>query len=337
MPEAVASLIRSGFEVWVEMGAGEGAYVQDSEYEKAGAKIMNDAGTLLGEAVRFLSIGVVGFSWFAFGEATSWGEEVEARQAVARVGSETLYAVDLELPKEVMEQKGAELQPDEFEAWLENFKRQMLQRKLWSLLREQFMAERGVNPPIEVEIESFVRFMEESEVDSRREFQERQSRLKAELDSPGVSEQRRAEIEEYLATLEELIRFDEEQEKRRAEPGYVEMEERSRRRVGEVTIKQWKFYKALYERYGGRVIFQQAGWEPLDALKAFVDGIKKGENFEILDPVYADVMEEYYREFEEYFHLGHAFMEKSDADFYFERPWWERTKAEMREHGLLEE
>jgi len=35
-------------------------------------------------------------------------------------------------------------------------------------------------------------------------------------------------------------------------------------------IRQWKINKALYEQYGGRIIYQQLGPEPLDAYRQFL-------------------------------------------------------------------
>jgi len=43
IPDSLPPLIKSGFTVLVESGAGQGAFFQDSGYEKAGAKIVPDA------------------------------------------------------------------------------------------------------------------------------------------------------------------------------------------------------------------------------------------------------------------------------------------------------
>src|SRR5262252_7325685 len=50
IPDALPPLIKAGFTVLVESGAGQGAYFQDSDYEKAGAKIVPDAGKLFADA-----------------------------------------------------------------------------------------------------------------------------------------------------------------------------------------------------------------------------------------------------------------------------------------------
>src|SRR5947208_11694170 len=55
-PEAAAALARSGLQVLVETGAGEGAFHADAAFEKAGARIVPDASTLYGLADVVLKV-----------------------------------------------------------------------------------------------------------------------------------------------------------------------------------------------------------------------------------------------------------------------------------------
>src|SRR5256714_707564 len=50
VPDAVAALVKAGLAVSVEKGAGAGAYLSDSDFEKAGATIVGDLKRLLEEA-----------------------------------------------------------------------------------------------------------------------------------------------------------------------------------------------------------------------------------------------------------------------------------------------
>src|ERR1051326_8156009 len=50
VPDALPPLTKAGFTVLVEAGAGQGAYFQDTDYEKTGAKIIPDAAKLLADA-----------------------------------------------------------------------------------------------------------------------------------------------------------------------------------------------------------------------------------------------------------------------------------------------
>jgi H+-translocating NAD(P) transhydrogenase subunit alpha len=56
IPDTVARLVKQGLEVWVEAGAGEGAFFTDAAYESAGATIISDAATLWGGADVLLKV-----------------------------------------------------------------------------------------------------------------------------------------------------------------------------------------------------------------------------------------------------------------------------------------
>src|SRR5437660_751509 len=56
IPDAIAPLKKIGLSVLVESGAGHGAYFEDADYEKAGAKIVPEAAKLLGEANVVLKV-----------------------------------------------------------------------------------------------------------------------------------------------------------------------------------------------------------------------------------------------------------------------------------------
>jgi NAD(P) transhydrogenase subunit alpha len=55
-PDAAAALVKSGLEVLIETGAGAGAFHDDGAFEKVGAKIVADAGTLYGQADVVLKV-----------------------------------------------------------------------------------------------------------------------------------------------------------------------------------------------------------------------------------------------------------------------------------------
>ncbi len=50
IPDVVSKLVKQGFEIWIESGAGEKALFNDSDYEAAGATIISDTAKLWGEA-----------------------------------------------------------------------------------------------------------------------------------------------------------------------------------------------------------------------------------------------------------------------------------------------
>ncbi len=49
------------------------------------------------------------------------------------------------------------------------------------------------------------------------------------------------------------------------------------------TIEQWMINKALYQQYGGRIIYQQGGPEPLDAMHDYLKEQQQKGAFKIFE------------------------------------------------------
>ncbi len=58
--------------------------------------------------------------------------------------------------------------------------------------------------------------------------------------------------------------------------------DRMQRDMAHAMIRQWKINRALYRQYGGRIIFQQLGPEPLDAYREFLAKRHEAGDFRIL-------------------------------------------------------
>ncbi|UHD18637.1 hypothetical protein [Thiocapsa bogorovii] len=87
-------------------------------------------------------------------------------------------------------------------------------------------------------------------------------------------------------------------------------------------IRQWKINKALYAQYGGRIIYQQLGPEPLDAYREFLEQRRAEGAFRIQDPALAERFWRYFTD-----ESIHDFMTPGGADAAraFKVPPWEDT------------
>jgi lipid II:glycine glycyltransferase (peptidoglycan interpeptide bridge formation enzyme) len=90
-----------------------------------------------------------------------------------------------------------------------------------------------------------------------------------------------------------------------------------RRQMAQQFVKSWKINKALYQKYGGRVIFQQAGVEPLDAYRDFLREQEEKGAFQILDKQYEAGFWRYFTN-----DAMHTFYEKEDGAKFINTPWW---------------
>lgn len=92
-----------------------------------------------------------------------------------------------------------------------------------------------------------------------------------------------------------------------------------RRDMGRAIIGEWKINRALYAQYGGRIIYQQLGPEPLDAYREFLEERQAAGDFEIFDDERATDFWRYFRDDD-----LHDFMQpgSAEAETAFSRPPW---------------
>jgi hypothetical protein len=116
-----------------------------------------------------------------------------------------------------------------------------------------------------------------------------------------------AEKEAYVAHLREALSKD---PAVAAELGEESAEDKAARlEIAEAFIKQWKINRALHQQYGGRIIFQQGGPEPLDAYRKFLEERQAAGDFSIEDPALEAAFWRYYRD-----ESIHSFYEPGSAE-----------------------
>lgn len=70
--------------------------------------------------------------------------------------------------------------------------------------------------------------------------------------------------------------------------------DRMRREMGRAMIERWKLNQSIHARYGGRIIFQQFGPEPLDAYRRYLEERQAAGELEIHDPSMAEAFWRYF-------------------------------------------
>ena len=96
-----------------------------------------------------------------------------------------------------------------------------------------------------------------------------------------------------------------------------------RRDMGRAMIHRWKLNKALHVQYGGRIVFQQFGPEPLDAYRRYLEERQAAGDFEIHDQAMADTFWRYFAD-----DAMHSFYEPGSEAQVFSAPPWERQQPE---------
>jgi len=201
-----------------------------------------------------------------------------------------------------------------------------LRARVWKAVFEDYARQRHI-APTEAEIASQIEGHRHMRVRFDAERVQQRAALIEELKSPGFTETRRKAAQQHLDTLNQLAEFDAKRAQELRDPAQQKMQQDAARRVAEYWVRAWKLNQALYREFGGRIIFQQAGWEPIDAYRKLLDRYAAKQAFVVHDPALRAAV---YGYFEHKF----VYADESKARFYFEKPWWERTPAEMKAAGF---
>ncbi|MFA7257648.1 MAG: hypothetical protein WC047_08755 [Kiritimatiellales bacterium] len=185
---------------------------------------------------------------------------------------------------------------------------------IFGALLQQYAKENKIEPTQE-ELDAFVSKTEELKKQSQVEFEADRERLQKELQSSSLSDRDRKEKESELQTIESILKSTHEMKEQTKG-----MEDRMRpvkRQMAQQFVKSWKINKTLYAKYGGRVIFQQAGVEPLDAYRDFLREQEKKGAFQIFDKQYEGGFWRYFTN-----DAMHSFYKKEDGAKFINTPWW---------------
>lgn len=110
-----------------------------------------------------------------------------------------------------------------------------------------------------------------------------------------------SEVDAYLRDMRATLKLD---------PATETQEEReARERIATSFIRQWKVNGMLYRQYGGRIIYQQGGPEPLDAYRKFLEDNMARGDFRIDDAVLDESFWRYYRN-----HTLHSFYKSGSRE-----------------------
>lgn len=146
------------------------------------------------------------------------------------------------------------------------------------VLTDHFAAAEGITVT-KAEIDAFVASTAAVLARRRAEAVERRDALQRELAAGRLSPDRKTQVEREIAGAEQLIA-----DLAPATGAAAAEEGQGRAEIAAAFIRQWKINGALQRQYGGRIIFQQAGPEPLDATRRFLEAAQAAGDFAIADP-----------------------------------------------------
>jgi hypothetical protein len=169
------------------------------------------------------------------------------------------------------------------------------------------------------EIDIYVERLDRAADRDLNRHQKRRQKLTRQLESTRLTEAERTQLAAELEAEKAHLDFIAET-KKSAEQNPDEVRQ-YREQVASAFIRQWKINRALFGQFGGRIIFQQGGPEPLDAYRMYLEDQKKKGAFTILDKSFEKEFWAYY--LDDAKHSFYPSGSKAEAQA-LEVPWWQR-------------
>lgn len=205
-------------------------------------------------------------------------------------------------------------------------KTEMLRHRVWKAVFDDYARRRAI-AATDAEIRSHIESHRRMKLRLDAERARRRAALIAEIESPNTNEARRRAAQQELNTLSQTAEFDAAREQEARDPAQRAIQQASERRVAEHWVRQWKLNQALYREFGGRLVFQQGGAEPIDAYRKLLERYEANKALVFRDPAWRAAVYSY-------FDHQFVFVDDAAARFYFEKPWWERTPEQMKAAGF---
>ncbi len=232
---------------------------------------------------------------------------------VAEVYGKNVYTRDLSLPEKMLEQSKSSMSSEDFAQWKQDSLRQMLAYSVMEEARKRFLKEIKMEPTQE-DIDGYIAFLHRAKIAEREKRAVDKDKLHKELEQADLNEERKTNIKTQLSQIDDLDKF----ENLPLTEAMLKETQESEQTVAVMLVSSWKFNQALYQKYAGRVVFQQFGLEPIDAHKKFMQELSTTGAYKILDPAYENL----FKETNEYFNKKFDYVDKAEADKYFASPWW---------------
>lgn len=237
---------------------------------------------------------------------------------VARLFGEAIVAADLDPPA------GSAGTLDE--EGLRTARALRLKSRVWFTVLDDYARGRSLDAT-EAEVISHVENGHRLATGLSGENERRRAAIAVDLAAPELDAGRRSALERELAALDVALAVDASRRAELEDPERRAARDRAARRVAREWVYKWKLDQALFRDFGGRIAFQQAGWEPVDAYRALFETYEAAGKLVLPDPAWRSAVFGY-------FDHDFVYLDEAHGRFYFEKPWWERSPEELRAAGF---
>ena len=134
--------------------------------------------------------------------------------------------------------------------------------------------------------------MERFKREERIKNNARRVEIQQQLKDASITAEKKQRLQSELETLQSIDQYEtaEETENEQAQEAILNI----RQAMARAFIEAWMVNRALYQQYGGRIIYQQTGPEPLDAIHDYLQEQQQKSSFRILEKSFEASLWEYF-------------------------------------------
>ena len=159
------------------------------------------------------------------------------------------------------------------------------------------------------EVDEFVARKQQADARMLKEAEARREKDQKALQSETLTDAERKQLEGELKFIDQMLKS----HQGGSDPKRAAAEEQ----MAKAVIEQWKISQSLYQKYGGRVAYQQGGAEPLDAFHEYFKAAQKSGEFTILNKEFEPAFWAYYTN-----DSRHKFYPEQEAEKAINTKWW---------------
>ncbi len=171
------------------------------------------------------------------------------------------------------------------------------------------------------DVDLYIATMDQVTRDDRKKNDARRVEIQQQLKAGSLPAEETKRLQSELDTLETLHKYDLQEDSESKQDPQAAL--KNKQFVVKAFVEQWMINKALYQQYGGRIIFQQSGPEPLDAIHDYLKEQQKKGAFRILEKSFEAPFWEYYVTDSKHSFYKQGSEEEKQA---FDKPWWLQMK-----------
>jgi hypothetical protein len=266
---------------------------------------------------------VFGIVAMLLGINTVWAaepfENLPIDTVLVEILGQKVYFKDIEPNLDAQAKKRGTMTNEQFTLWLKQTRSSNLGRYFKPLWNEYVKEKRIV--VTEREIKEYKDKMISFMTAQKQEWKRKRDNLARELIAENLKEDKKAELEKNFNLYNRLI-------EKSPDPNliYYSSDPNTAKLIDDVPksfIRSCKINQALYHQYKGRVIFQQAGPEPLDAFRQFFEKQQSKGKFKFYNKDAEDLFWDYYK------NVKHTFLsDPNEVERMMNTPWWSQGKKD---------